>query len=431
MAEPDPEAEIEVNMQAVCEGETRELKTLADLRKFLQDYLNFYSFIREAKQSSVQQPLQEITQWANNLANYVNRLGSWQDGHHRTRTELEQGVRAVLNSDSGANLPHPRSIRAEKIKRIWQEHGADAGAGAAVLATRSNQLDSVWKNREAAKGALAYILADPGLENSAARDAETSLKNALSRFEGARDHLLEEIVKISSDHTEQIKVHDKALDQIQASFAVAIQGLAAEYDKRAKNAVASIENTEKTYTEFMKLAAPREYWADKARKHTNQSAQLMTLALGWLVVAGGALGLGLWWFILPLGGNGCDVSSIESIRQWLLPNAPPVECPKEEITLWTYLPRAALGLILSTVFFWVARLFVRLWLSEVHLGMDAEERVVMVDSYLALKHEGHVEDKDRAIILTPLFRPTQDGIVKDDAAVDPTTLGLMRIWERN
>ena len=97
---------------------------------------------------------------------------------------------------------------------------------------------------------------------------------------------------------------------------------------------------------------------------------------------------------------------------------------------------ASLGgaaLLGTTVYLWIARIVVRLFLSEIHLGMDARERVVMVDSYLALlnKDEGAIDNEHRTIILSALFRPTQDGIVKDDAAADPTLLGFIRQASRS
>lgn len=38
----------------------------------------------------------------------------------------------------------------------------------------------------------------------------------------------------------------------------------------------------------------------------------------------------------------------------------------------------------------------------------------MVTTYLALANEGAADEKDRSIVLAALFRPTADGVVKDD-----------------
>jgi hypothetical protein len=61
------------------------------------------------------------------------------------------------------------------------------------------------------------------------------------------------------------------------------------------------------------------------------------------------------------------------------------------------------------------RIIVRLFLSQVHLAADAAERMTMVQTYLSLKEGGSTfKDDDLRLILGALFRPTSDGIVKDD-----------------
>ena len=79
------------------------------------------------------------------------------------------------------------------------------------------------------------------------------------------------------------------------------------------------------------------------------------------------------------------------------------------------------------VIFWVGRLLTKLYLSEHHLRIDAEERAIMTTTYLALTNSKAAEDSDRQIILAALFRSTPDGIVRDDGPVD---LNLAMILSR-
>lgn len=53
--------------------------------------------------------------------------------------------------------------------------------------------------------------------------------------------------------------------------------------------------------------------------------------------------------------------------------------------------------------------------SEMHLKTDAEERVAMVKTYLALMESGKAPTDTLSPVLTALFRPASDGIVKDDS----------------
>ena len=75
-----------------------------------------------------------------------------------------------------------------------------------------------------------------------------------------------------------------------------------------------------------------------------------------------------------------------------------------------------------TLAFWFIRLLVRIFLSHIHLENDAAERVTMAKTYLALIRDGSFEGKDNiGTILAALFRPTGDGIVKDEG-LPPTAM---------
>ena len=79
-----------------------------------------------------------------------------------------------------------------------------------------------------------------------------------------------------------------------------------------------------------------------------------------------------------------------------------------------YWKLALLGII-AVLGVWLARLIVRIFLSHLHLGTDAKERVTMIQTYLALLREEHgLKDDERQLILQTLFRPSATGIVKDD-----------------
>lgn len=69
-----------------------------------------------------------------------------------------------------------------------------------------------------------------------------------------------------------------------------------------------------------------------------------------------------------------------------------------------------------TMALWLLRLIVRIFLSQQHLETDANERVAMVKTYIALQEAGLApKDADLTPILVALFRPTSDGIIKDEA----------------
>jgi hypothetical protein len=68
------------------------------------------------------------------------------------------------------------------------------------------------------------------------------------------------------------------------------------------------------------------------------------------------------------------------------------------------------------------------FLSERHLALDAQERHAFIRAYIALLEAGHItgQNRDEAqIVFQALFRPTQDGIVKDDGVIDPSVSAML------
>lgn len=66
----------------------------------------------------------------------------------------------------------------------------------------------------------------------------------------------------------------------------------------------------------------------------------------------------------------------------------------------------------------------KLFLSNIHFEADASERVVMVQTFMAMlrneESRGKLENKDIALILAPLFKPSTMGAIKDEGS--PMTL---------
>ncbi|UWQ98905.1 hypothetical protein K3729_16045 [Rhodobacteraceae bacterium S2214] len=88
-------------------------------------------------------------------------------------------------------------------------------------------------------------------------------------------------------------------------------------------------------------------------------------------------------------------------------------------------------LLLSTVWLWYLRLEMKVFLSERHLALDARERRAFAETYLSLLKGGDVSTEHEAVVLGSLFRPTQDGIIKDDGGPEIGVAGLMsKLLER-
>ena len=83
-------------------------------------------------------------------------------------------------------------------------------------------------------------------------------------------------------------------------------------------------------------------------------------------------------------------------------------------------------LLLITIGLWVIRLQQKMFLSERHLRLDAQERAAFVQTYLAMRTEDQIGIENQNIMIASLMRPTQDGIIKDDEGqLDPSIAAML------
>lgn len=82
-------------------------------------------------------------------------------------------------------------------------------------------------------------------------------------------------------------------------------------------------------------------------------------------------------------------------------------------------------ILLTALFLWVLRILIKLLTSEIRLMTNAEERVVMAKSFIALVREGILSDDYGPVILQSLFRPSGDGLADNNASIDPISLALL------
>ena len=90
-------------------------------------------------------------------------------------------------------------------------------------------------------------------------------------------------------------------------------------------------------------------------------------------------------------------------------------------------PLTVAGILLMTsLILWVTRMQYRIFLSERHLSLDADEKRAFAETFMALKEDTSVDVSNETIVLTSLFRPTQDGIIKDgDGGFDLSAAALL------
>lgn len=169
-----------------------------------------------------------------------------------------------------------------------------------------------------------------------------------------------------------------------------------DFNKLVDTHKANLEAIEKAYDQKLALLKPVKYWNARKKLHTGKAKSF--------AIASGISGIVI---LLVLG--------VLAYKFFLsIPNG-------EKPQVWQ------VGIFSVAAFFgiWLERILVRLFISNMHLATDAEERVTMLQTYLSIIREGSdFAPEDKKLILERLFHPAADGLVKDDAA-PPSPLEML------
>lgn len=200
-----------------------------------------------------------------------------------------------------------------------------------------------------------------------------------------------------------------------------------------------LKNIAAAYDAHMQLAAPVAYWESKRKKHQWFSVISFLSIVACMFLFGCELltqisgrdsyiGIGKATNQNSVNSNANKVElNIEKTDTAKAANLSINKASQSATTAQSsldYFVQSKIGayILLVTLAFWFIRILVRLFLSSIHLENDAAERVTMAKTYQALIRDGSFERKENiGTILAALFRPTGDGIVKDEG-LPPTAM---------
>jgi|GEM_PF-4693252 len=200
-------------------------------------------------------------------------------------------------------------------------------------------------------------------------------------------------------------VEDKFEEAKRKVFAVELAGQRAEKTRNSE-----FEQLQDLFRTQLELRAPAEQWGKREKSHSKKARHAMWWFLG-VGLCAVIFGLGVPWVLGEYIGQSfvqlhCKTPATETTAA--------ADC---ERIFSAKGPATITGLLLVMSFLmWMARLQYRIHLSERHLALDASEKKAFAETYLAMKESRGVNANNEAIILASLFRPTQDGIIRDDEA---------------
>lgn len=259
--------------------------------------------------------------------------------------------------------------------------GALAATYAASYFLRPAQLGNTYLRQDAEITSFCF---EEGLANRA--EAEVgALKQAELRWEESRKAHEQELMDQKNKATEWIEEQRKALKTFNEGT-IAHQTAFALLMRKSEEDLAKIKAT---YDQKLALHAPVLYWRAKSLHHGRAAKKLGTGALiaATLSVAM-MIAVALALLVLPIFEN-----------------------PSWKPELGNFFAVVLIGSALM----WLMREVVRVWLSHVHLRNDAQFRITLMRTYLSLlRSEKGIGKEEHAALVAALYRPTPDGVVKED-----------------
>lgn len=284
--------------------------------------------------------------------------------------------------------------------------------------------------KAALSGAIAYELEVLGLEPEAARKAKARIAQVRAELQADASTKIAEMSELLDEYRSHMStIRDDAIKN-DADFKAICETFINTIEKERQLAEDSC-NTQReefqeswqgissSYAEHLKIESSVRLWNERAIYYSKsaKSRQSFVLLIG---IVGLILSVAIAWATLDLA-------------RWLFNDAIINADNSAKVTHNGLRPTfhfelifvASTILLYLTMYLWCMRVLVRMYMTEFHLGIDALARASMAETYLALIKENAASDADRAIVLSALFRPVVDGIVKDDGLPLFTPAGML------
>lgn len=327
------------------------------LRNFAQEIQNFIS--------EVAQFLQSIKDAAGNHPRHQNAL--------RDRFERAKTSAWILSADPEMQFVQETRKQDESMALV-QLHYFKMGPIA------SNELNG--HQFEAQLDAMIFRrkLADLSPSTKAA------LTKSVTAYEANLSQLREQKAKQDSEWKEQLTVIQSTLKEHSTNLQNLYDTRTTKLDDYLTESDSKIGAWKKAHREEINLKEPVTFWAKKQKNSLITAIILGIVFIAGLVVAGNIL-----------------MAETKTIYEGLKVG--------DSIEYW----RIAAMLLVGGLVFWFLRILSKIFLSQLHAWSDAQERVVMVRTYLSLlQDEKALDQNDRRLVLEALFRPAPSGIIKDD-----------------
>lgn len=288
------------------------------------------------------------------------------------------------------------------ILEIAESEKAIAAATYFIAIKPENENFNPTKSLGIALGYLANYYS--GVSKRSATSAIKSIEKSAGNYSQLIATAQNESDSVINQLSRKLEKADKKIKAVSGLLASQIRRKRVEFDQKTgqlfidaesglQASISSSETDIKAFKDFMEkqisLQVPASYWASKRNRHRNAT-----------VVSGFFF---LLYIVVVATYTWCNVTEKYLNIFGFLDH-------------WKDAGIGAVGVmagILALVLIF-ARVLYRNYASQLHLWNDAGERVTMIETYLALAEKGHAKEEFLGALMSRLFMPASDGIVRDD-----------------
>jgi hypothetical protein len=376
----------------------------AEAITLLQTELAIWAWLNPHNRGAHEDGFREAMSLLNRAVAHVSQLDQHNQSNPSHYAQLIANVVSYLNDVFVVRqLPHSSTVTSKLIQKYFNDYGAERAsffAAAYFPPSHGNGFQpsniAGWKGLNDAireQSDLGYLKTS---KLNAMEFAVEELRSKTDSFVGTKTLVIEGMQAQASEEVQKIQ---KIADSQKQDFSSMTAANAAKFEEMLVTHTSTVEGIQKTFIEELALRAPAEYWTSKQKFHFRFS-----------VVAG----------LVSFGAIALCIGNVTSMTEQALLSVKSIGSPQDSLRL---------GSLFVTIVFavWAIRMCVRIFFSQLHLMTDASERIVMVKTYLSLiEGKAVISEEDRKVILQALFRPTSDGIVKDDGLPNPLLEALTR-----
>lgn len=370
-------------------------RKVEELEAWVQTEQEFWDWLNHDSVRNIR-TLQSV---ANRVANVLKQFRSNLD-LYKTGSDPEthlNNIRSIVDEQyRNRAILHSSTPEAGFIDRLREDAG-DVEAAAALSRCIGTQWD-INDSRQF-RGAVALVVFQEGATPKTTPAVRRSLKKLADEYSAryaedtaAADLLRDRLQGLVEKLQGLVEKHSTLQERGIRDMANAVRQARRQAAAQRAEATQRLAEFENLYNAKLALDAPVKYWRSKRIKHR--------IAGGVFFVAFVAYIAGALWLV----AQAIRDTRLGSLDYW----------QSADLTI------SALTVVVVGVVAALARVLLRLAMSQLHLGNDADERVTMVNTYLALRQGEHANEQHMQIVLERLFAPAADGIVKDD--LGPVTM---------